>query len=393
MAIVPRNLSDNYMLNRWPEIMLEALTTYNQITGKGAPLTNTRCKAYTSVERDPIASALDTAVNMMAHVMNFWPKPKWFTNTLSFGAGIPRKFEIFQVNAVKNGGSYKLIEFGTRATTLLQAAAPIVYSDVGSYGVDNTATITVAAGALTDPDEIAIFFQVSDQQANAKTGAGLERYQITPIQVELTGGNFVITLPKALLVQPTIWGTPYIVTDPNLQDVNAADNTTNADFVTAVDVYRVYNDTTTQIEVLDWNNTVLGTFNAVMVQDIAGLFTFENTCTAFIASCCCNRPTRLRINYRAGEPLVNGYMNSELETAIIRLANNLVAVELCPLCAQTKNAFDQDRAPAVKDRYPIMTRNATENEWGMLTNGTIYAYSRATDNAIPKFSKLTRRWI
>jgi len=394
MAIVPPNLNDNYLLNNWPRVMLESIPTFNQVSGKGAPLKGNRCAVYIQPDRDTIANALDVSINKMAHIMKYWPMPKWFKNTMSFGAGVPLRREIFQTFSVKNGGSYKLIEFGQRATSIIQAGAAIVYSDVGGYGVFNTATITVPAGVLTDVNEVQLFFQLADQQANAASGAGLERYQITPIQVTLTGGNFVITAPRALFVKPTIWATPYLVTDPNLQDVNAANNgNASTDFVTAVDVYRVYNDNTTQIEVLDWNNVVLDKFNAVIVNDLPGLFTFENTCLSFLSSCCANRPTRLRVSYRAGEPLVNGFMNNDLELAIIRLANVFMPVELCTFCAATKNMWNQDRNPSIKDRYPIMTRNATENEFGFLTNGTIYAYNVAVDNAISSGAKLTHNWI
>jgi hypothetical protein len=378
-------LENNLLLNLWPKKMQENITTFNQLAGRGAPL-NANCDVYIQDERDAIADALDVSINMIGTLLNYWPRPKWYSDVISFGQGIPSRLEYFQTNTPDGGGSWKLHEFGTKATTLIQAAALITYSDVGGYGVNNTATITVPAGALTNTDEIQLFFQVSD----GAPGGADPRYQIESTSVVLSGGNFVITANRSLFVKPSVWATPYLVTDPNNQTRNAANNADlSTDFVTAVDVYRVWTDPTTQIEVLDWNNNLINTFDGVIVNSDLGLFTFHHDCWDGFLSCCCRRPIRLRVNYKAGEPLVNGQMNNRLLLAIIRLANTIMPVEICPMCSPTKNAWEQDRNPAVKDRIAIITQTAAQNAFGIVTYGAVYAYQTAVDMRIPSGGKLT----
>lgn len=383
---ISASLKNYRLLNAWPRVMLENITTFNQIAGKGAPL-NANCEVYVKPDRETIARALDASYKKISRLLAYVPAPDWFTDTISLGRGIPTRFEYFQTHSADTGGSWMIQEFGKKATTLIQAAAPIVYSDVGGYGVFNTATVTVPMGALTDTDEVQIFFTVTD----GAPGAADPRYQIEPAVVTTDGlGNFVITADRSLFVKLSIWAAPYVVTDPNNQTPNAADNASaSPDFVTTVDVYRVWTDPTTQIEVLDWNNAVIGTFDGVIVNGDLGLFTFHNDCWSTLLSCCCNRPVRLRVNYRAGLPLVNGYMDAELEDAIVRLANTLMPVELCPMCAPTKNSWEQDRSPAVRDRVAIVTQVAAQNAFGYVTWGAIYAYQTAVDRRIVAGGKLT----
>lgn len=386
MAVNPAGVENNLLLNTWPRVMNENIWTFNQIAGEGAPL-NENCDVYIQPERDQIARALDGSLKKIARLLKYWPRPKWFQNTIPFGGGLPMRNQWLQTLTPEADGSWKLIEFGKRATTLIQAGAPVTYSDVGGYGINNTATITVPAGALTNTDEIQVFFQVADG-ANA---AASPRFQIEPAQVTLTAGNFIITIDRSLMVKPSVWATPYVVTDPNRNERNIVDNANaSTGFVTAVDVYRVYNDTTTQLEVLDWNNAVLDTFTGVVVDGELGLFSFTRECEAALW-CYCNRPVRVRVNYRAGLPLLDGYMDSELEEAIIRLANVLMPVELCTFCAPTKNAWEQDRRPAVRDQVSILSPEAVHNTFGYVSYGAVYAYRTAVDRATATGGKITRR--
>lgn len=347
---------------------------------------NANCEVYLQPsEREPIARALGSSYQKIARLLNYTPSPDWFSNTLSFGKGIPSRWEYFQTSTPKENGSWKLQDFGQRGATVILAAAPIVYSDVGGYGVNNTATIT-APTTVTNPDEIQVFFQVSDGSPNVADS----RYQIEPVIVTIAGGIATITADRSLFIKPSVWATPYLVTDPNNQTPNAADNANaSLDFITAVDVYRVFNDTTTQLEVLDWNNAVIGTFAGVIVNSELGIFTFTNDCWDWILGCCCNRPVRLRVNYYAGLPLVNGYMDNELEDAIVRLANTLMPTALCPFCEATKNRWEQDRNPSVRDRIAIITQQAAQNTFGLTSYGAVFAYQTAIDRRIVSGGKIT----
>lgn len=378
------SVENNYLLNAWPRVMLESEWHFNQVEGKGAPLNN-GCSVYTQIQREPIARALDTAVKKFADIMRFWPRPKYFQDIVPLGRGYP-----FQNQAFHTEKSMKLIEFGTRATTLVQANAPVAYSDPHVEGIDTLATVTVAAGALTSTDEIQIFFRVAD---GAK-GAADERYQIEPTTVTLTGGNFVITAPRWLFVRPfTIWDVPFELTDPNRKEINAADTQNVADFVTEVDVYRVYTDTTTQVEVMNHNNdTVLATFSGVIDSAELGIYVLHHTCCNFIASC--RYPVRLRVNYRAGEALSYGAMDTELEEAIIRLANTLTPEKYCRLCDRVLDRWTQDNAyPTTTANQVVLTPGQQAVPWGAL-QGALYAWEVAIDRRLTRNGKLTmnRRW-
>lgn len=384
MAIA-KSVTVPYLINAWQRVMLEQMPAFNQVAGVGAPL-NRNCEVYVQPDRETIARALNNALGKISRLTRYSPYPEWYQDTLHFGSGLPTRLEYLQVNSAENGGSWRLLEFGRRATTLIEADATVVYTDSG-YGVNDTATITVAT-TLANPDEIQIFFRVTD----GAPGAADRRYQITPAQVTISGGQAIITAPRWLFVNPkTIWDVPYETTSGNYLEPNAANSANNStDFVVGVDVYRVYTDTSTQLEVLDTNNAVLDTFTGVIVDAETGLFTFTQECAAAWA-CFCRHPVRLRVNYKAGLPLVNGYMDSELEDAIVRLANVIMPVELCAMCAATKNAWEQDRNPAVRDRVSLLSPSAANGAWGLLSFGAIQAWDVATDRAIVSGGKMTRR--
>lgn len=382
MAIA-KSVPNALLLNRWPEIMGESIYTYNQVAGKGAPL-SANCHVYIQGEREVIARALNDSIQKISRKLRYWPRPKWFTDTLSFGAGIPLKYQPIRVNPVEQGGSWKLIEFGQRATTIIDDNVTVTYTDNG-YGVYDTASMTVPT-ALTNADEIQVFFRTADGAPSVAN----ENYQIEPLQVTISGGNATITGPRWLFVKPNaIWSVPFVRTDPNNKERNSADSkNTSTDFVTGVDIYRVYNDNTTQIEVLDWNNVALDTFNAVIVDDELGFFSFESGCwdTSW-----CTRPTRLRAHYRAGEPLFSGYMDGELETAIMRLANVLMPNEMCALAPDTKSRWDYDRKFPSDGTSVLLSADGANNPWGLVTFGAVYAWRTAVDRAIAHGGKMLKK--
>lgn len=375
---ISKQVENNNLLNAWARVMNEEPFIFNQVDGRGAPL-NDQCNVYIQPEREDIARALDSAIKKMARVMHYWPRPKYFQDTSALGKGVP-----FWRQVGRTQQSGKLITFGTRGSTLIQPAVNVAYSDPGSIGVDTVATVTVPT-SLTDPDEIQLFFQVAD----GALGAGDTRYQIEPVNVTISGGNAVITGDRALFVKPsTIWNVPYKPTDPNYRERNNGDTLTAADFVTEVDVYRIFTDTTSQIEILDVNNNVIGNYNAVIDDARMGLFMPEQSCEMFI--CSCRFPVRVRVNYLAGEALVFGNMDAELEEAIVRLSSVLMPEELCAFCQRTHDRFAQDRSPMVKENVATLTANDIKNQFGSVLQGAVYAYRVAVERALGTGGKLTR---
>jgi len=379
---ISKQVENNNLLNAWARVMNEKPFAFNQAAGTGAPLNN-NCHVYIQQEREDIARALDSAIKMMARVLRYWPRPKWFTDTVNLGSNT-----IWE-QIWKPPSSGKIIELGQRATTLILADAVVTYSNnPANLPTENMATMTVPAGSLTNTNEIQIFFRVADGAYEA----GDERYQIEPARVQLSGGNFSITADRALFVKPsTIWDVPFKPDDPNQVERNAANTGAATDFVTAVDVYRVYNDTTTPISILDRNDTVMGSFNGKIWDAQVGLIELEDTCCQFVQGC---RPAeKVQIHYRAGEALVYGQMDSELEDACIRLANVVMPEELCSFCQRTQDRFRQDRSPMVENGTATLPANNINNEFGSVVQGAVWAYNKASDRAINRTSgKLTRNW-
>lgn len=357
------------MLNTWPEVMRENVWRYNQITGSG--VRTTACDVYIQGDREEIARALGQAWKRVAEHLRFFPRPIWTEDTIRLGRGVP-----WQLERLRTRWGY-IEAFGQRATSLIEAGAAIVYSDADGDGVDDTATITVTTSV--DADEAQIFFQVAD---GAPAAADI-RYQIEPVTVVDNGATVTITGPRALFVQPSVWNKPY--DDANKQTINTAVTTTAGDFVTAVDVYRVYNDTTTPVEVIEdpifsqttsLGSNILTTGVARILDDRLGIFEarVENpTCLQYAEA--------VKIYYKAGYPLQFDQVDYVLAEAVIRLANTMMGRELCTFCDITKNHWADDRLPPGTNN-PVSARHVN-NPFGTM-KGQIYAWQAVMDYALPR---------
>jgi len=220
------------LLGQWQRIVHENIWHFNQSNGSGTR--NEACPVYIQEDREDVAQALNMSFHMFAQYLGYFARPIWNTERVDIGGGYPY---FLQPLKLKRGGY--LVEFGQRATSVIQANAAVTYSDVDGDGIDDTATITVVNA--TAVDEVQIFFRTAD----GAPAAADERYQIEPVKVSTSAGTITITGHRALFVKPsTIWDIPYDPTDPNGQTRNYADTANATGFVTAVDIYRVYNDTT-----------------------------------------------------------------------------------------------------------------------------------------------------
>jgi hypothetical protein len=139
----------------------------------------------------------------------------------------------------------KLIAGGRRALTLIDGSAAVVYSDEDSDGFDETATITVAT-TLTDASEIKVYFERADDP-------GGRTWEIRPPRSKtITGGNCVIVFDSWLLIDPALWEA--FPTGTEMDDIDCYNA---ANFVTTVDVYREYNDTSQVSSELRWRSSCL----------------------------------------------------------------------------------------------------------------------------------------
>lgn len=355
------------LLGEWQRMNSEGIWRFGQAAGTGAPLG--ACPVYIQEDRQAIADALLEARTLVETWLGYFHRPTWHSEEIRMGRGSPWELQTLQLTK----GYF--IEWGSRATSLISAGAAIVYSDPDGDGINELATITVAT--TVDADEIEVYFQVAD----GADSAGDERFQIEPVKVSVSGGVATITGHRALFVKPsTIWRVPFSPSDPNYRTRNYADTALATGFVTNVDIYRVYNDSTIAAQILsdpiydaDYTNlgtTVVNASEARIVNSKLGIFEVRFEC----GGCHPPYPEYARVYYRSGLPLVYGNPDLTILRAIIRLANAGMYRKLCSFCPDTQEIWTQDREQA------IVAQRHVNNPFGT-TKGAVAAwlnvYSRA----------------
>lgn len=367
------NIPTLKMLNHWQRLMQENIWRYNQVQGTGVPRDEEH-KAYLQPNRDEVALALNNAVSKVVDVLEYYPRPVWITEEIiPLRRSHPYQFQTLQTR-------YKhLIEFGSRGTTLISAGAAVTYSDTDSDGVNDLATIGPIATSVTDPNEIQIFSRTADGAPNAAD----ELYEIEPTTVTISGGNVTITAHRALFVKPsTIWAVPYTFDAGNLDTPHYADIAAAGDFVTSVDVYRVYNDTTNAVQLVsddylyNCGSTTTSTLSAAgarITNPRLGIFEVRPS------ACGCNGfPESVKVNYRAGLALVRGAVDPTLAEAIIRFANTHFGQQPIALADRVQEKWIYDRSAEDRD---LLTPDVIHNPFG-IQRGAIFAW-RTINN--PRF--------
>jgi hypothetical protein len=308
------------LLNAWQRRMSVPIFHFNQVTGAGvnAPLSEPRSDAWVQPEREYVAEGLTTALALAVPHLGFKPRPVFEQAEINlyrvrYFTGIHLDYGFVQA-------------IGRRAATVIQAGAAVTYSP-GGLNTQVLATITVPVAADVTADEIRVYFREADRPAGLADSAEAadDRWWIEPLKVVISGGNATITGHKALFASPAIWADPYLSPNYNASAKNKADTGEAADFVTLVDVYRVYPDATNAVTFLtDPRRGCCGTpVNGWL--ETAGEAWIEDARIGTIgmrATTCCHRHfDRVRIDYYAGLPTVNFEVRRDLQTALIRLAN------------------------------------------------------------------------
>lgn len=193
-----------------------------------------------AASRETIAEQIAVVEEEIAEILKYYPAPRWHTTEEHI---FPQTFD----PSLYSGGHDlrgqrklvktkfgKLIAGGPRTVSLVGTATvagvTLVYSDTNSYEFSNLATITLPT-SLTNAQEIKLYF--------AGQG-GDETWEIRPLKSkQITGGNIVITVDAWMLIDPDLWETL-----PDGDGLAAIDISTDANFVTSVDVYREYADPT-----------------------------------------------------------------------------------------------------------------------------------------------------
>lgn len=215
------------------------------------------------IGRDTIARAIREAELEMAAEAGFNLMPDWTTEErLTYPQpAMPGVYNMYgtnprgMLNSVELRKGY-VISGGVRAKSAIQVGAAVVRSDQDTDGYSETCTVTVPT-TVTDEDEIHAFYPGKD---------GSDTWEIRPINVTLSGGNAIITF-KAWQITAA--------NQMDRLDAEPLDASLAASYETAVDVYRVYNDPSTQLQFM-WENdgywNSCGTCEACQFSTQAGCF-------------------------------------------------------------------------------------------------------------------------
>ncbi len=341
---------------------------------------------------DDIAMAIKQAEEDISREAGFNLMPDW---TVAERLMYPRPTvpEAFGFSGVNPRGLFKSVELprgyiisgGVRAKTIIgRGGDAIVRSDQDSDGFQETCTVTTAT-TVTDVNEIHVYYP-------AKSGA--DDWEIRPITVALSGGNAVITFK--------VWQ----VTAANKRDVldpTPLDATDATNFETTVDVYRVYNDPSTQLQFIwegDYSGWTCGTCAACQLSTQAGCFhnrdarmgfivpapgSWNSTDQAFDAAewSVCRDPDQLRVWYYSGyvdqslprpyaelspywKAAVAYYAASMLERPVCGFSNTTTFIERWKINAM----FNPDKNMQVN-----ITPDLLANRLGA-SAGALFAYKR-----------------
>ena len=212
------------------------------------------------VGRDTIALAIQAAEQEISREAGFNLLPDWTVDERlpyprpitpeAYGVGLNPRYQLKSIEAPRG----HLISGGVRTKTLIDDGAAVVRTDADTDGFAETVTVTVAT-TVTDINEIHAYYPAQD---------GDDAWEIRPIKVRLSGANAIITFK--------IW---QIAAANQMDALDAAplDADAAGSFETTVDIYRVYNDPSTQVQFM-WENdpTCCGSCTACQLSTQAGCF-------------------------------------------------------------------------------------------------------------------------
>lgn len=362
-----------------------------ELTTCGMPLLQYSWQSADAISREEIAMAIADAEWELERWLNYAPLPRWYDEHVM----LPIRNETVMSARVQPARRH-FISGGIRAKTLIQAASPVAYSDADGDGFSETVTITATLPAgLTDADEIAVFYPVT------LVPAADDAWQIRPISVSLSGVTATITAKRWQFVVPT-------KLSPLAPAAVVASDA--ASFLSTVDVYRVHNDPSHQVEFHIRNscgNCDGGVCNACGYEIAEGCISaidyrmarldlthaaWNASTSKFDIGCCIDgAPERTRLYYRAGLKGPGGStikMSLDLELAIARLAMTKLDRAICG-CQSIQQSIDHWTADlgarvsapskSMSTTIPAALRNCP---WGY-KRGALYAYSVVLTERLP----------
>lgn len=321
--------------------------------------------------REEVARAIRSAEDSLEQYLGFSVAPKWFVNR-----NIPLENYV-QLQVVLPKGYY--ITGGARRTLLLEEDATIVYDTefVGSTYLER-ATITITSDL--DPTEIAICYP----------GEDIDDWQIRPIKaVSNNDGTITITCNRHQLVKK-----------PLIESFTSGSviGTEDGNFLTQVDVYRIYNDPSQQVHLYHVpaccsSGCALCSFDVdtgcirsthpkeSIVKISPGTWNQETQDFDYV--CPSRNYYRVHTWFKAGWPLINNSMDTMWADAVSKLAVTRLENVLCPCPGVQKKVswWTEDVSAAQRGGAHRIPNGLLNCPWGY-TRGALHAYSIALKHRI-----------
>lgn len=345
------------------------------------------------VGRNDIAYAIQQAEQDISREVGFNLLPDWTLDerlayprpapSELYGTGVNPRLMLKSVEALRG----HIISGGQRIKTLLEANAAVVRTDPNGDGYSELCAVTVAI-TTTDTNEVHVYYP---------NQGGADGWEVRPIKVSISGGFATITFNS--------WQIP-IATAMDALDAKVLDGDAVASYETTVDVYRVYNYVSPQVQFLwEGGTNCCGTCVACQLGTQDGCFHLRDARMGVLVPApatydaaeddwtgadwtACREPDQLRLWYYSGwrnQNLLRPYVDLDpfWKYAIAYYAASKFEREVCG-CSNVNQFISKWRLDAAfrNDTEGFtMTAEMASNRLGT-TMGGIYAWRAIQKNGV-----------
>ena len=264
---------------------------------------------WSRIQREQVARYLCEAQEEIEDELNYPLMPTWFTN----------EHRDYKIPIITKWA--KVIAGGIRAIDGIEPDAVMDHSA-------DPARVTVTT-IITNTDEIKVYYPDSTQD-------------IIPSRIVADGVDATIYIPRCRMVRSDLLDTPEV----------GLDYDDPSQFQQTVDIMRVYNDVSTQAELVDPHNcnSLCSSGNCSEYTHTACIYTRRGdlgildvlpatySAGAWAASSCTRRYTLARLNYYAGLTPIT----KKLQDAVVRLAHSKMHQDPCG-CDPVKGLWNRDQ--------------------------------------------------
>lgn len=286
-------------------------------------------------ERDELNYQLKTMFNEITEWVGYYPRPIWKKIKVPLD-----NFEYYYNEKIYIPESAYLNSLGVRATELIESG--VTYTTSPLTGLKTVALFEVETDEIED-GELVLFHTANDSFGKSAD----ERFRVLPSQVYYDGSSYQIEVPYARLIKPELWKTQFNNGDPEQRNGYSPTDTDN--FVTSLDVYRVYTDSTIKGKLIGYPLDYSGSSELQSVNVNIVISDGQNSEFKIIANqeSVLFEPTHVEVWCNIGKPLnENGDMESILEEFIIRKAKVEMGLNARLAEAKISGQWQYDALPA-----------------------------------------------